>query len=134
MPRGHAPLFHRLEHHLGPATHLVERRDIERADLPDAVAFEAVRLEERNDVTVEGRHGRFRGGRAAVERDQATDRPGPRDGDGPAREDIVDRRDELATGRLRPREPGGELIVDPAGIGDRPQGVEHDDTAGPRGA
>lgn len=100
VPRGHPPLLHRLEHHRRPAAHLVERGDVEGADLARAVALHAVRLEHGEDVSGEGGRGGGVGGRRAVEGDQAADRLGARQGDGAAGEEVVDGGGEFTAGGL----------------------------------
>ena len=134
VPGGHSLLLHRLEHHCGPAAHFVERRDIERADLAGPVAFETMRLKQRDDVAVECRGG-FGGEVAvAVERDQAADRFGARHGDGAAGEEIVERGGEFVGRRGGAGDAGGELIVDPAGVDHASEPIDHHHSSGAGGA
>ena len=134
VPGGHPLLLHRLEHHRGPAAHLVERRDIEGADLAGAVAFEAMRLEEGDDVAVESRSGLGDEVAVEIERDQAADRLGPRHGHGAPGKEIIQRGGELVGRRGSAGDAGGELIVDPAGVGDSFERIEDHHPAGPGGA
>ena len=134
VPGGHPLLLHRLEHHRRPAAHLIDRRDIEGADLTAAVAFEAMRLKERDDVSMEGRGGLGGQIAVAVERDQAADRFGARHGDRAAGEEIVEGGGEFVGRRGGAGEAGGELIVDPAGIGNASERVEDHDPTGAGGA
>ena len=129
VPGGHAAALNHLVDHLGPAGGLLVVAQGKRGDLPLAVAGDATVAEDPGHMlrVGDGRIGPGLGDPA----DLAADGLGPRRGDRPAGEQVVERRGELAPRRGRTMDAKAELVVDPPAIPDDPVRVQHEDLRRP---
>ncbi len=113
-PRGHGALGQHAPDRLGVVRHRAQVVERERRDAMVVVAAYAVRLQDAGDVAVIS-HGRGRSD-ARLEVEFATGRAGRADGDRPSGQQVFERGDEIAAGRLFPAVVGAVLVVQRAAI------------------